>query len=338
MVEARRRDVNFARPVLQWPTIAVCWCWPRRSSHLGRDLELGVSLIVVLGAALWIAGAAPASTDIVVVVSSHAGAFDSALRAIEIELGPRAQVLDLSASDTGALAGQLAASPAKVLLAIGPQAADFALADPGKRPVVHCLLPNAQRRGLDQPTVRGVPLTVDVKQVLTAIHGALPKAKRATVVFDPVESEAAAARAEAEAHAAGLFVRKQAVGRGAELSSTLNAAFQDSDVVWLLPDRAVSSSEALRYVMLQSFERKIPVVVSFEAHARQGALLAVVPDPVAHGRAAAKLARLIADGTAVAKLVTPETGALIVINQRTARRLSIDIPDAFAAQAATVIK
>jgi len=297
-----------------------------------------VSLWAAIGIGLCIAQAAPTGADIAIVVSSHAGAFDSALQAAVTELGPRAMVLDLASGDASALAGQLAASSVKSVLAIGPQAADFALADAGKRPVVHCLLPNAQRRGLDRPSVRGVPLTVDVKQVLTAIHGALPQAKRATVVFDPAESEDAAARAEAEARSVGLFVRKQAVGRGAEVSATLNAAFKDSDVVWLLPDRAVSSSEALRYVMLQSFERKIPLVVSFEAHARQGALLAVVPDPVAHGRAAAKLVRLIADGTAVAKLATPETGALIIINQRTARRLSIDMPDAFVASAATIIK
>jgi len=296
-----------------------------------------VSLWAALGAALWIATTAPA-VDVAIVVSSHAGAFDSALRAAQIELGPRALLLDLSEGDASALAAQLAAAPVKAVLAIGPQAADFALADAAQRPVVHCLLPNAQRRGLDQQNVRGVPLTVDVKQVLASIHSALPLAKRVSVVFDPGESEASAARAAAEARAAGLFVRRQAVGRGAEVSAALNAAFQDSDVVWLLPDRAVSSSEALRYVMLQSFERKIPVVVSFEAHARQGALLAVVPDPVAHGRAAARLARLIADGTALNKLAAPETGALIIVNQRTARRLSIDLPEAFVARAATVIK
>jgi ABC-type uncharacterized transport system substrate-binding protein len=79
-------------------------------------------------------------------------------------------------------------------------------------------------------------------------------------------------------------------------------------------------------------------VVSFEAHARQGALLAVVPDPVAHGRAAARLAKVIADGTPPTKAPTPETGALFILNQRTARRLSIDIPDDFASKAASVIK
>lgn len=293
-----------------------------------------------LCSALWVAAiaAAPAGPDVAIVVSSHAGAFESALHAAEVELGPRAQVLDLSALDAAAAASVLARSPAKVVLAIGPQSADFALADAAKRPVVHCLLPNAQRRGMDQPGVRGVPLTVEVKQVVAAIRGALPRARRATVVFDPAESGAAAIKAELEARGAGITLRKQEISRGTEVSAALTAAFTDSDVVWLLPDRAVSSSEALRFVILQSFERKIPVVVSFEAHARQGALMAVVPDPVAHGRAAARLARVIADGTPPAKIAAPETGALVIVNLRTARRLSIDIPDDFTSKAASVIK
>jgi ABC-type uncharacterized transport system substrate-binding protein len=305
-----------------------------------REQERGVIFGATLGALLCLAAVAPApgEPDVAIVVSSHAGAFESALNAAIAELGPRAQVLDLAAADTAQAAGTLARSSAKVVLAIGPQSADFALADAAKRPVVHCLLPNAQRRGVDQPGVRGVPLTVDVKQVVNAIRSALPRAKRATVVFDPAESEAAAIKAELEARSAGLFLRRQAVGRGSEVSAALTAAFQDSDVVWLLPDRAVSSSEALRFVMLQSFERKVPVVVSFEAHARQGALMAVVPDPVAHGRAAAKLARVIADGTPPDRAPTPETGALVILNLRTARRLGIDLSDGFVSKAASVIK
>lgn len=293
-----------------------------------------------LSAALWIAtiAVAPSGPDVAIVVSSHAGAFETALHAAEVELGPRALVLDLSTTDATVAAGMLARSSAKVVLAIGPQSADFALADAAKRPVVHCLLPNAQRRGVDQPGVRGVPLTVDVKQVVNAIRGALPRSRRVTVVFDPAESEAAASKAEFEARGVGLTLRKQAIGRGTEVSAALTAAFANADVVWLLPDRAVSSSEALRFIMLQSFERKIPVVVSFEAHARQGALLALVPDPIAHGRAAARLAKVIADGTPPAEVATPETGALVIVNQRTARRLSIDIPDEFTSKAASVIK
>ncbi|MBN2359680.1 MAG: hypothetical protein JXR83_09510 [Deltaproteobacteria bacterium] len=297
-----------------------------------------MSFWTALSTVLWIAGVAPADTDVAVVISSHSGAFNSALQAAQAELGPRAEVFDLSAGDNSALANRLAMSSAKVMLAIGPQSADFALADAAKRPIVHCLLPHAQRRNLDRSTVRGVPLAVDVKQVLAAIADALPGARRITVVFDPAESERTVAQAEAAARTGGLTLRRLEVSRGAEVGTALKAAFRDSDVVWLFPDRAVSSSEALRYMMLKSFERKIPVVVSFEAHARQGGLLALVPDPVAQGRAAARLARLVADGTPITEVPAPEPEALIILNQRTARRLSINIPDAFANRAASVIK
>lgn len=299
-------------------------------------MHAGSAIALLLAAAL--PAAAPAS-DVIVVASSRSGAFGDALRGIEDELGNSTQLVDISALGRKKAAETLVASSAKVILAVGPLASQVAIAAVPERPLVYCLLPNAKRRGFaDNASAQGVPLAVSPYAVFSTIRSALPTARRVSALYDPAESAQDLKRAAADAKRAGIMLIPQPVASGAELSTAVERAFKRSDAVWLLPDRVLSSRESLHYILLKSFEQQVPVVAAFEAQARQGAFLAVMPDPRSHGRAAAAMARAVADGRRPGASDVLETGVTTVLNLRTANRMGLRVPDGFLRTAGEVIK
>jgi len=301
-------------------------------------VRAGFAVALVLSS--WVAAPAGATEgDVVVVVSSSRGAFGEAQRAILKDLGNRATIFDISEMGRQKVAEALAASPAVVTLAVGPLATQVAHSAAADRPLIYCLLPNARRRGFEaKPGVRGVPLNVEPRAILSELRSALPSVRRVSALYDAEESGREVKRAVTEAKKIGVMLMPQPIGAGGELSRSIERAFKRSDAVWLLPDRAVSSRESLRYILLKSFEHQVPVVVSFDAYVRQGAFLAVMPDPASHGHAAATLARNVADGARIDGGETPQTGVVTVVNMRTATRLELRVPDGYVRSADNVIK
>lgn len=274
------------------------------------------------------------AADVAVVVSSRSGAFGQALTEIERELGARAQVLDLSAMPRPQIAEQLTNPASKVVITIGPIATRFAVAAAPGKPTVYCLTSS----GGNGAALSGIPLDVSAEQVFKQLRAAVPKAKRIAAIYDPAESEARVQAARGVAKALGFELRLHPLAERAQASRTVSETLTDADAVWLLPDRALSQRETLQYLLVQAMERRVPVISSFEAVARQGALLAVVPDPGDHGRAAARMARALLEGSSVSDLAQPAVASRTLVNLRTAERIGIKIPDAVLAQAHTVIR
>ena len=302
-------------------------------------MRAGIAVSSLLLLSMTATAAHATSADVVVVVSSRTGAFGDALAAINRDLAGRALLIDISALGRQQAAVEIQASPAKVTLAVGPLASQVAYSAAPERPLVYCLLPNARRRGFnDKQNVRGVPLAVAPRELLSAVRSALPSARRVAALYDPGESEREIKRAKTDAKKAGLMLVPQPVASSAELSAAVERAFKRGDAVWLLPDRVVSSRESLRYNLLKSFEPQVPVIAAIEAQARQGAFMAVMPDPAAHGHAAAAMARAVADGVVLAEAAAPDTGVVTVINLRTATRMGLRVPDGALRTAGSVIK
>ncbi|MFH1810765.1 MAG: ABC transporter substrate binding protein [Pseudomonadota bacterium] len=275
------------------------------------------------------------AADVSVVVSSRNGAFGQALAEIERELGrDRVQVFDLSSAARAQLADEILGAAPRVLITVGPIATRFAAKNLPQQPTIFCLTVAAARTGPGT----GVPLEVSADEVFRHVRAAVPRARRLSAIYDPTESGAQVEVARAAAKRHGLELHLHPLANRQQASRTVSEALQDADAVWLLPDRSLSQRETLQYLLVQSMEKRVPVITSFEAVARQGALLAVVPDPVEHGRAAARMARAMLDGAAADKVAAPAVATRTLVNLRTAERIGIKIPDAVLAEAHAVIR
>jgi ABC-type uncharacterized transport system substrate-binding protein len=112
--------------------------------------------------------------------------------------------------------------------------------------------------------------------------------------------------------------------RGDEVfSAAVDRLVEAADVVWIEDTSAVPSGAAALIVKKASDARK-QVIGPNRATVLQGAFFAIVPDPVAHGRAAGEVAARLLKGDDV-KDVPPPSGR-IVMNGALAKAFNVKLP------------
>jgi putative ABC transport system substrate-binding protein len=229
---------------------------------------------------------------------------------------------------------QARATGTRLIVALGADAAQqVALANPGV-PVLVTLDPYAQPR--EGTTV--LSPYADPAAQLRMLREALPQAKRVGLLYNPAQSKALAERYSEVAAQAGLTVSRAEVADARAVATLARALMGRVDVLWLLPDSTVVTSETFPFLLQRSFEVKVPLVGFSESLCRAGALLALEVSPTELGQHAAKAAqRLLAGASTAATAGEPNLGSLC-LNARAASLLGLRLPEALRARATLLIQ
>lgn len=251
------------------------------------------------------------------VVASDQPAFITAARAALAELGGAGELLH---ADDGAKA-RLAS--ARVVVAVGPLAGRLAGASTPDGRLVACLTP---LKGGGQTVA--VPLQPSPADVFMIVRQVLPSVRKVGVFPGPGRSDG---DITASARLHGLDVE---LARDDEAFATaVDRLVAGTDAIWIDDLQAIPNGGAA-LVVKKASERKKQVVGPNRATVIQGAFFAVVPDPVAHGRAAGEAALHLLNGDDV-KAVPPPLGH-IVMNGGLARAFKTKLPPALAQRAELV--
>lgn len=106
--------------------------------------------------------------------------------------------------------------------------------------------------------------------------------------------------------------------------SQLNGA----DAILLLPDVSLLTEAAMEEAYLLSFRKKIPLLGVSEKNVRDGALFALVVDPIYVGRLIGEYATKALDGANVGQLPpSPPRKFQLFVNLDTARKMGIRVPE-----------
>lgn len=223
------------------------------------------------------------------------------------------------------------AAGARLVVALGADAAQqVALASAGL-PVLVALDPYAQTH--EGTTV--LSPYADPAAQLRVLREALPNAKRVGLLYNPAQSRELALRYSEVASKAGLTVSRAEVTDERTVGPLARALLGRVDVLWLLPDSTVVTSETFPFLVQRSFEVKVPLVGFSESLCRAGALFALEVSPTELGqRAAAAAQRLLAGGAASPE---PNAGSLC-LNARAASLLGLRLPEALRARATLLIQ
>jgi ABC-type uncharacterized transport system substrate-binding protein len=103
---------------------------------------------------------------------------------------------------------------------------------------------------------------------------------------------------------------------------------EDVNAILLLPDASLLTATALEEAYLASFRKGIPLLGVSEKNVKQGALLALVVDTIAVGRAIGEHAAKALHGTDIGQIPpSPPRRFDLFLNTDTARRMGIKLPD-----------
>lgn len=207
---------------------------------------------------------------------------------------------------------------ASTVIALGKDAIDDALQLPPAVSVIYDLVivpPPGNR-----PNTTGMYMATPIGEYISLIKKYLPPIKRISVVsnHDLTRTLGGAGYSQLTSHNAG---------NSAELVSKIKQ-LEDVDALLLLPDVNTLTSSATEEIYLFSFRKKIPLLGISERHVRQGALLALVFDPVTVGRKLGERASDALSGVNIGKIPpSPSQKFDLFINMDTARKMGIAVPD-----------
>ncbi|MBN2438509.1 MAG: hypothetical protein JXL20_07890 [Deltaproteobacteria bacterium] len=177
--------------------------------------------------------------------------------------------------------------------------------------------------------VSGVSLDIALTTQFRIIRQAFPEARRIGVLYNPDRNGKVIEEARSAAAARGFNLRAFPVDTIKELPFAFEKLQGNADLLWALYDPTVYGPESARYILMQSLQRKIPVV-GFSSHfAKAGAVLSMYGDYEDIGRQVAQQALALRNGQGDAARVDRPRTVKIAVNDKVGKYLGITFPHSF---------
>gem|GEM_PF-430494 len=241
-------------------------------------------------------------------------------------------------SNSRGIIDRIMASPPRLIVAIGPLAAQVAKTEVRGVPVVFAMVRNPHKSGLEGDNIAGISLDVPIEAQLAMYKALLPALRVIGVVYDPEKTGALVKDAGEVAEKFGLRFLATSVTSQTEVPAVLRSLLGKVDALWMLPDDTVITPESLSFFLLTAFKHNLPVLTISDAFVEAGALAALSADYTDVGRQACQLSREIESGQrhpAQAGIVPPAK-VNVAINLQTARQLGLILPPEMVQSASKV--
>jgi putative ABC transport system substrate-binding protein len=208
-------------------------------------------------------------------------------------------------------------------------------------PVIHAMVFNPFTiANASTKNITGIGMIPSVNQTIALLKELNPKYRRIGVIYDPIRTGALFFQARSVAQKENIQLIAREIRSSGEIAGALKSLEKEIDALWLWPDEAYLGYEILQRFFLFSFDTKIPVLGLSERHTQMGAVLSLSYGSAKDmGRQAGEAANSLLGETRgpYAPTVAPRQTKLTV-NLKTARKLSVDLPDSIIQRADNAIK
>ena len=238
------------------------------------------------------------------------------------------------------IAERIKAADAKVVVAIGLLAARVVKEELPGIPLLYCMVSNPHRYGLIGENTVGISLDVPGEKQFPLFKSVVPDLKTIGVLYDPEKSGILVADAAEAARSLGVELLPAAVSSRKKVPEALRGMLGKIDVLWMVPDDTVLTTDSFRFLLVTSFENRLPLMAISDIFVRVGALASIIPDPGEVGRQVCELIARYDRGelNLSAVDVVPPTVANLVINVKTAEKIGLSISAEVLASASKIYK
>ncbi len=191
----------------------------------------------------------------------------------------------------------------------------------------------------ERARIAGLLMNIPAQVQLATLLRIRPGTRRVGVVYDPARSQALVDEARNAVRALGMTLVERPVKSVTESIDAYAALLGEAEVILMMPDATVISTESLQFLMLFSLRNNIPVIGIADKYVKMGALFALSFDTRDIGRQAAELANRLLDNTNAAPLapVAPRKFAMS-INLKSVASLGLSVPQEVIDTATTVYR
>jgi putative tryptophan/tyrosine transport system substrate-binding protein len=210
--------------------------------------------------------------DTVIVLSAEIRPYMEAMEGLRSELGGTIAVFSLN-TNPELVKRQLQEEPHRVVVAVGPEAAELLYKTPVKtaNPVVLMVLD--PEKFLGQSSLCGVDLRVPFSEQFRILAEKMGKGLRVGIPFNPQENQAWIDEARIHAQAQGCTLFPIPVRSREEVAAQLTAAYGSIDVLLFIPDPVVITESLVSHLIKDAMKRGVPSVGFNSFFMRAGAVL-----------------------------------------------------------------
>lgn len=300
----------------------------RQGDGYTRDWRwLGVcSLLALL--CLW--PCVPTHAEGIAVLKSHdLEPFNQALAGFVAACSTAVTEYDLRGTkkDESSILQRLTAAKPKLVVAIGPLAAQVAKERIRDIPTIFVMVSNPPKHGLRGEKLAGVSLDIPVETQLTMYKALMPRVQTLGVISDPEKTGAMVQEAKSIAQTLNLQILSVQVTSQKEVPTALRSLLGKIDALWMLPDDTVITPESFKFLLLAAFENNLPFIVVSDIFVEAGALASLSPDYTDVGRQGCHLATEITSGQpdVLDVRVVPPSKVNLAINLKTANKIGLTL-------------
>jgi len=285
-------------------------------------IALFTSILHIL---LHLAGSASWAADVVAVKGLDIRPYNEAIEGFRDACNCSVEELTLPENSHADIARRVLDKNPEAVLAVGIDALEH-LQVIRNVPVLYAMVPSALGIPSSAVNISGVSTYISADKYLAAIAEVAPQAQRIGVIYDPRNSERLMQEASSAAAARGLQLVARKVGRAAEVPQALEGLRDRADLIWMAPDATVINAEAVKQMLLFSFQNRVPVFTFSRKFVEMGAVAAISVLPYDMGAQAGEMAaRLLRDRQAGGRVAPRKT--VLVINGKVARKLGLRLRD-----------
>jgi len=281
----------------------------------GRPLMLGVLAIRLF--------AEEHSAPVVgVIASAGVEAHRAAIEGIRAALGPAAEV---RVADAGQGSAKAPLGPdVRVVIAVGSEAVRLLESERSDVAAVYAMVLRSRAewevRGRRAPVV--IPLEIPLASLLTRLKPMFPGKTRLGIILGPSGDGMTAAQRQSRALQEGFTVRVAECQGAEELPAALASFKNQIDFVWCLPDGTLYNSVTVKSLILESIDKRLPLIGFSESFAKAGAAVSVYPDFRDIGMQAGEAAKRLLEGQNIRSAEGPRR-LKVAVNQSVLRLLGL---------------
>ncbi len=183
-----------------------------------------------------------------------------------------------------------------LVVAVGLLAARMAQKHLPENPMVFSMLFDPDRFSLQGKQITGVTLHPNIPAIFAKMRTLFPEAKKIGVLFDPKKTAQIIDEGSRAAIRTGVTLIPLPIATEQALPDAARKLLSQVDLLWVVPDSTVITPSSLEFLLLLTFERKIPTVAFSKDLVKRGMVAAFYPDYKAVGEETARLTLLMLGG------------------------------------------
>jgi putative tryptophan/tyrosine transport system substrate-binding protein len=225
------------------------------------------------------------------------------------------------------VAKEIRLSAPRLVLAMGPLAASVSQEYLSDIPVIYCMVSNPQRYELAGNNIAGIAHDVPGETQFEYYKAMVPSLRTLGVIYDPEKSGALVKDAKDAARSLGLELIGVEVSSHKKVPQALRGLLGRIDALWMVPDDTVLTTDSFRFLLVTSFENKLPFLAISDIFVKVGALATIATQPEDLGRQVGKLLLRFDRGELdlAAVDVLPPGQTDVVINVKTAEKIGLSL-------------